>query len=295
MGEDATNPLGYSNGLATISPIPHVKEPQPGVEAHKMHGDSEAGSATSMRDGLNLDNDFNQVGRTPYKINQDEWLRVIQGVTEGVKERMNHMDQRQKEVMEEMKQLMQSSMAGTQARKPDGSARLNPGTIEGSEQEDGKIVKHNAVAEEPALPTPVRPKESEKTSRHQLRLEEYDFDKFKPQAKNEIVECIKAKVITMSNVPPQSVWLTLQRGSRTVSGEIDEANTAQCPTEEQVRAVVRYIHGVRPRTQRETTTHGAGISIGDQGQQGSMGDRVQEVLGPFGITDPWQRTQDQAE
>ena len=29
MGEDDTNHLGYSNGLASISPIPHEKEPRP--------------------------------------------------------------------------------------------------------------------------------------------------------------------------------------------------------------------------------------------------------------------------
>ena len=108
------------------------------------------------------------------------------------------------------------------------------------------------------------------------------------------MERLKAKTVSNGQVPPQSVWLRLQKGSLIVIGETDGVDIRQWPTEEEIRAVVQSVHQRRTRPQREPTARDTNITVGDQAQSSSMGQRVQEVLGPFGTIDPWQRAREQA-
>ena len=85
----------------------------------------------------------------------------------------------------------------------------------------------------------------------------------------------------------QSVWITLQKGSLIVIGESDEVDAAQWLTEEQERAIVQDVH---QRRIRPTTNANDGVNRiqpgAPQQHRQTPPDREQEVLGPFGHTDP---------
>ena len=109
----------------------------------------------------------------------------------------------------------------------------------------------------------IRPENEDKgkpqgTRVHVTRLGEYELEQFSSQEKNELVMRYKHKVLASMKSSPMaanSVWITLEKGSLVIRGEIScEANDEQWPTDEEARDVVQAV--IRQRA----------VSMGDGAQ-----------------------------
>ena len=88
--------------------------------------------------------------------------------------------------------------------------------------------------------------ESVSVQRFCVRLSDVDFDDFSPEQKNKITDMLRTQISRRSGVLSQQVWVGLQKGSLVVSGEVQEPNNYQAPTEE-VRAIVRLVQEDKAR------------------------------------------------
>ena len=102
----------------------------------------------------------------------------------------------------------------------------------------GENVSHRASAPQP-----------DHTTQYKIQLEDYVYNKYKSCEKHGIAERFKLMMSIKSKTSFQAVRVTSQRGSLIVSGEAEEVDTTQWPTEGQVREVVSEVHRQQGRTQ----------------------------------------------
>ena len=128
------------------------------------------------------------------------------------------------------------------------------------------------------------PQEGKRARVHSTRLEEYDLDDFSSKEKNELITKYKNKVLESMKASPlasNAVWITLEKGSLIIRGEIEDVTGAgQWPTEEQAREMVQTV--VNQRTTRtdnavtnaaQTETRRPFLEAAAQEQAGTSGRR----------------------
>ena len=127
---------------------------------------------------------------------------------------------------------------------------------------------------EAKLPRPV------KSQGHQYEVifEDLDYNLLTATQKNKLFDSIKLFMVYKNKVGKQGVWITLQRGSLKICGDLqDSPNSATLPAKSELRAFIRDV---------ERPVEPPGIN--QDSQQGkAMAERVQDTLGPFGEFDPW--------